>query len=45
MTIYSETRSSSYETESCTWHILQMIATYLLEIEHDDIMEEFDMPS
>ena len=41
----SETHSSTYETENFAWHLLRMIPTNLLEIEHDDITEDYDMPS
>ena len=41
----SETHSSTYETENFAWHLLRVIPTNLLEIEHDDITEDYDMPS
>ena len=41
----SETHSSTYETENFAWHMLRLIQTNLLEIEHDDIKEDYDMTS
>ena len=40
---YSETHSSTYEIKTFAWHMLRMIPTNLLEIEHDDITEDYDM--
>ena len=41
----SEVHSSTYETENFTWHMLRMIPTDLFVMEHDDITENYDMPS
>ena len=41
----SVTHSASHETENFAWHMLRMIPTDLLEIEHDDITDDYDMPS
>ena len=41
----SEVHSSTYETENFTWHLLRMIPTDLFVMEHDDITENYDMPS
>ena len=41
----SETHSSTYETKNFAWHMLRMIAAYLLEIEHDDITVDYELPS
>ena len=39
----SETSTSAYETDNFIWHMLRMIHTELLETEHDDIADDYDM--